>query len=98
MRRNLQREHINRLIDLSLPGEGGNEAYKPISNLARLHLRQIQERAASYLEAAAEKLDVYTRAHLSDLETQITKALEAEYIYNADDINRGIGQLPGAGN
>jgi hypothetical protein len=89
LRRNLQREHVNRLIDLSLPGAGNNEAYKPISNLSRLHLRQIQEKATKYLEEANDKLDPYTLAHLSDLETQITKALNAEYIYNANEIGRG---------
>ena len=88
LRRNLQREHINRLVDLSLPGAGNNAAYKPISNLARLQLRQIQEKAVAYLEQAGDKLDPYSKAHLSDLETQITKALDAEYIYNADKIGR----------
>jgi hypothetical protein len=88
LRRNLQREHVNRLVDMSLPGAGNNAAYKPISNLARLQLRQIQEKAAAYIEQAGEKLDPYSKAHLSDLETQITKALDAEYIYNANKIGR----------
>jgi hypothetical protein len=88
LRRNLQREHINRLVDLSLPGAGNNAAYKPISNLSRLQLRQIQEKATDYLEQAGDKLDPYSKAHLSDLDTQITKALDAEYIYNADKIGR----------
>ncbi|MDP7206487.1 MAG: zinc-dependent metalloprotease, partial [Pirellulaceae bacterium] len=88
LRRNLQREHINRLVDLSLPGAGTSSAYKPISNLARLQLRQIQEKAAAFIEQAGDKLDPYSKAHLSDLETQINKALDAEYIYNADKIGR----------
>ena len=88
LRRNLQREHVNRLVDMSLPGAGNNAAYKPISNLARLQLRQIQEKATAYIEQAGEKLDPYSKAHLSDLETQITKALDAEYIYNANKIGR----------
>ncbi|MFP6649355.1 MAG: hypothetical protein VB817_07830, partial [Pirellulaceae bacterium] len=63
-------------------------AYKPISNLSRLQLRQIQEKATDYLEKAGDKLDPYSKAHLSDLDMQITKALDAEYIYNADKIGR----------
>ena len=44
LRRNLQREHVNRLIDLSMTNNGSNESFKPISNLARVQLRALAGR------------------------------------------------------
>ena len=89
LRRNLQREHVKRLIDLSLPGAGNNEAFKPISNLSLTHLRARKVTVEAYLKKAGDKLDPYTRAHLNEIETQITKALDAQYIYNVNKIKGG---------
>ena len=86
LRRNLQREHLKRLIDLSMPGAGNNEAFKPISNLSLSHLRAAKTRIEEYLKKAGDKLDPYSRAHLSEVEQQISKALDAQYIYNANKI------------
>src|SRR5690606_12538401 len=33
LRRNLQKEHLNRLIDLAMPGAGNTAAFKPIADL-----------------------------------------------------------------
>jgi hypothetical protein len=74
IRRNLQREHIDRLIDLSLPAKGAPAAYKPIANLAAMQLRGLQGRIAAY---AALNLDPYTKAHFADAEARIKKSLEA---------------------
>lgn len=90
LRRNLQREHMERLIDLTLPNAMGAAAYKPISNLATLHLRDLNERISGVLKSpAARRLDAYTRAHLAEAEMRISKALEAQYIYNTNDIGGG---------
>ena len=43
MRRNLQRELVDRLIDLAQPGGDKSAAAKPISNLAMMHLRQLKK-------------------------------------------------------
>ena len=91
LRRNLQREHLKRLIDLSMPGAGNNEAFKPISNLALTHLRTIKTRMTAHLEKAAGKLDPYSAAHLTEAQEQITKALDAQYIYNANKIGGSRG-------
>ena len=37
------------------------------------------------------KVDPYTQAHLSEAKVRIDKALDAQYIYNTDDINAGGG-------
>ena len=85
LRRNLQREFIERLIDLSLPNAGAGEAYKPISNLAVVKLREIDRKLASIVGEKGDKvggLDSYSFAHLSEGRMRIEKALDAQYIYN----------------
>ena len=63
LRRNLQSEHIERLMDLGVQKRGG-AAMKPIANLAAMNLRELKTK----LEDSAEngKLDPYTKAHLQD--------------------------------
>jgi hypothetical protein len=89
IRRNLQREHMERLIDLSLPNNGFTAAQKPISNLAMMELRKIRNRIAKALEDTGSKADPYTIAHLTETRERIGKALDAQYIYNAKDLARG---------
>jgi hypothetical protein len=79
LRRNLQREYVDRLINLAKPSGSAVEAYKPISNLAMQQLRQLQLRMDSVLSKIA--LDQYTRAHLVDIKQQSQKVLEANYVY-----------------
>jgi hypothetical protein len=85
-RRNLQRELIDRLIDLAQPGGSTSAAAKPISNLALSQLRQLKEKIGRALKAEGAGLDSYTRAHLEDAQVRITKALDAPYIFNARDL------------
>ncbi len=82
LRRNLQREHMERLIDLTLPGNGSSAAYKAISNLCVMELRGIHSDVNKILEAGGENLDAYTKAHLYEAQQRIEKALDADYVYN----------------
>jgi hypothetical protein len=91
LRRNLQREHLERLIELTLPDAGFTAAYKPISNLAIVKLRDIKAKIAATMENKAN-MDPYSVAHLSEAQVRIEKALDAQYIYNAG--NLGGGGLP----
>lgn len=86
LRRNLQREHLTRLIDLSLPGAGSSAAYKPIANLALEEIRKIRVSAENCQKENGEKLDAYTQAHLAEIQQVIDKTLNAEIIYNANKI------------
>ena len=81
LRRNLQSEHLQRLFDLG-SARYGSAAMKPISNLAALKLTEIKEK----LEKASknEQYDAYTRAHLVDSLTRVTKWLESRYVVRAD--------------
>ncbi len=84
LRRNLQRDLTDRLIDLAQPGGDTSTASKPISNLAMMHLRQLKDKIEKALKT--EAVDAYTKAHLQDAQVRITKALDAPYIFNARDL------------
>ena len=89
-RRNLQREHLQRLIDLTMPDAGYTAAYKPIATLAAFQLNRIQDKIENAIKTPS-KLDAYSLAHLSEAKKRIEKALDADYIYNADDLGGGGG-------
>ncbi len=82
LRRNLQREHMERLIDLTMPNNGSSAAYKAISNLCMMQLTDLKSKISGSLQAGVNSLDPYTKAHLSEAEQRITKALDASYVYN----------------
>ncbi|MCC6232126.1 MAG: zinc-dependent metalloprotease [Verrucomicrobiales bacterium] len=91
LRRNLQREHVERLIDLSMPASWGQASHKPISTLALLQLRQLSERIGKTTESRKEAnaLDAYSRAHLTEAKLRIDKALDAGYVLNAGGLGGG---------
>lgn len=89
LRRNLQREHLERLIDLTLPGNGDSAAYKAISNLCVMELRELKDGIDGVL---GDSLDPYSKAHLYEASQRIEKALDAEYVYNQS--SSGSGGLP----
>ncbi|MCA9050882.1 MAG: zinc-dependent metalloprotease, partial [Planctomycetaceae bacterium] len=82
LRRNLQREHVERLIDLTLPGNGSSAASRAISMLASDNLRQIVKKIDACESACADRQDAYTAAHLNLAKSRIEKALDADYILN----------------
>lgn len=79
LRRNLQREHLERLIDLTLPGSGSTAAYKAISNLCIMELSELKDDIDAVM---ADSLDPYSKAHLYEASQRIEKALDADYVYN----------------
>ncbi|MEM8667359.1 MAG: zinc-dependent metalloprotease [Planctomycetota bacterium] len=91
LRRNLQREHMQRLLDLVLESSDSTAAYKPISNLARAELRTLSSRIAAALDRCGKKMDAYTNAHLTETKERIDRALEAGYTYSAS--SAGISPL-----
>ena len=86
-RRNLQKEHIERLIDLTLDDDSMTASQKPISNLATMHLRDIKKKIDGVLaNGGAGRIDDYTRAHLEEASIRIAKALDASYIVNMPEM------------
>jgi hypothetical protein len=76
--RNLQMEHLTRMINLATgmrwPGASG----RTIQALARQELATLQAKALLY--AKVRGIDDYSAAHLRDANERITRALEAAYI------------------
>ncbi len=93
LRRNLQREYIERLIDLAGPDTIDGAAGKPISNLALAKLREIRAKIKPILESDAKRLDDYTSGHLQEAALRIDKVLDAQYIYNTNQMGGGLGAL-----
>jgi hypothetical protein len=91
LRRNLQREHLERLIDLML-SESSNAAMKPINALAGMQLKELQRKVEGALERR-NGLDPYSLAHLGAAQTRIQKALDGQFIYNMPK-NLGGTRLP----
>lgn len=90
MRRNLQREHVSRLIDLSMDQGGFSSAGQSVKTLATQQLRDLADKVEGVMGDDA-KVDAYTRAHLNEIALRIEKALDADFIYNTDDISSGGG-------
>ncbi|MFK7882770.1 MAG: zinc-dependent metalloprotease [Phycisphaerales bacterium] len=88
LRRNLQREHLERLIDLSMASDGFSSVEMPVKTLAVAQLRSLHKKIKGASEKA-DKLDPYTSAHLGECAVRIEKALDAAYIYNTGDIGGG---------
>ncbi|HCT46636.1 MAG TPA: hypothetical protein DF699_15630, partial [Phycisphaerales bacterium] len=80
LRRNLQREHLDRLIDMTFATRGFNSSSKPVKMLASMHLRHIKDGVDKVL-GSKDSLDSYTRAHLEEISLRVGKALDANYTY-----------------
>jgi hypothetical protein len=78
LRRNLQREHVERLIDLANNKLGNNPAAKPISDLSAGQLAELRDRLTA--GAAQQNLDAYTRSHFRENAARITKLLDSRYV------------------
>ncbi len=77
LRRNLQREHLERLITLSLLTDVNSASLRAISTIARAELKRVDELAAKGVGATP---DPYTKAHLDDARVRIAKAIDAAYV------------------
>jgi len=91
LRRNLQSEHLQRMIDLSLQ-KTTSPATRSIALLARTTLENLGKSIDSCLR---EDLDVYTRSHLADAKARIVKALDASYTYNTPGAGSNVIILRG---
>jgi hypothetical protein len=91
LRRNLQSEHLARLVELSLEEDAGTPVSRTIQSLVRMQLHEILASIQSAnLNAVGtpSSMDAYTRAHLSDASMKIEKALNAQYTIGGDS---GVG-------
>ena len=91
LRRNLQREHLERLIDLTLPGNGTSAASRTISMLSASQLQTVLHRIDAAQNSSTDRHDTYTKAHLAQTSKRIEKALDADYILNPSKGGGGLG-------
>ncbi|MEH2367978.1 zinc-dependent metalloprotease [Nostoc sp.] len=77
IRRSLQREHLNILLQMML---GTTNTPEDGRTLAWYELRQLQKAIDVRLKQLSESLDVYTLAHLEASGDRITKALNAQLL------------------
>ncbi|MBL9134504.1 MAG: zinc-dependent metalloprotease [Verrucomicrobiales bacterium] len=90
LRRTLQREHVERLIDLSVPSTWGQASHRAIANLALMRLRELSTRIGTALDTYKDGIDAYSKAHLSETKLRIEKAVDAGYVLNAGGLGGGI--------
>jgi hypothetical protein len=83
LRRNLQREHLERLVSLSMPGSWRGASSRPLANLASQQLRSLAKRIDVAQKTEGVTLDPYTAAHLSEAGELIKKTLDAGIIYGS---------------
>ena len=88
-RRNLQREHLDRLIDLATnPGLSRSApAYKPITDLATSQISELKSKID--VIAAKTGLDPYSLSHLKQASARIEKALNAQMTFSEGRSNQG---------
>jgi hypothetical protein len=77
LRRNLQREYLDRMISMATGNVWGNASGKTISGLMLVELETLKGSIAEVLEA---DIDRYTHAHLVEAMHRIEQALEAGYM------------------
>lgn len=77
LQRNLQREHLDRLVDLAT-GKLTGSAAKPISDLALAQLDGLKGKLNNV--ANLPNLDPYSRAHLREASNRIVKVQESRYL------------------
>ena len=75
--RNLQREHLDRLMSLSLNSRSTSATMRTIAALSTQHLRSIQEKAQRAARNA--RTSDYVKAHLADVTARIERTLDAQY-------------------
>jgi hypothetical protein len=84
-RRNLQRSHIERLLELAGPENEFGAVSMTVATLGRMQLRRISDDIESMLDRRS-RLDAYTVAHLEDAHKVIERALDPQHIYNTHEI------------
>ena len=84
IRRNLQRQHLQYLLAI-VDSEPGALVSADLQSMVRYTLRDLNQQIGKVLEKAksadnGSKLDVGTRAHLTEAKSQIDRVLDAPYI------------------
>ena len=93
VRRNLQREYFNHLIEISMDAGGGwfGPMYpRAAKTLAWYELKRIHEELDALLSDSTDGLDRYTLSHLEESRERIKRALEASFSLNGSSGGGGF--------
>ncbi len=82
LRRNLQRSHLERMVDLAGESNGFGATSATVASLSRQQLRELDQEIGEVLSRDGDKLDPYSKAHLADAKAIIDRVLNSDYIYN----------------
>lgn len=91
LRRNLQAEYVERLINLRLMSGEDTEGGKAIGSLATFHLKNLAEKMKSLIDGKSGNIDTYSMAHLTEMKSRIDKALDASFVINGNSGAGGLG-------
>ena len=93
LRRNLQREYLERLVEMSMPDNGFGSASNPVQNLSRQRLKDLDKAIRTWRTANRENTDPYTLAHLGDINDLLMRIDNSQYIYNSNEMGGGGGTI-----
>lgn len=93
LRRNLQREYLDRLVEMSMPDNGFGSASNPVQNLSRQRLKDLDKSIRTWRAANRENTDPYTLAHLGDINDLLMRIDNSQYIYNSNEMGGGGGPI-----
>ena len=85
LRRNLQRTHIERMLEMAGPQNEYGAVSMPVATVSRHQLRMLRDDMEKVLDRRT-RLDPYTVAHLQDGLEIIDRALDPTHIYNTHEI------------
>ncbi|MEC8319896.1 MAG: zinc-dependent metalloprotease [Planctomycetota bacterium] len=91
LRRNIQRSHLERLVDLAGESNGFGASSTAVASISRHQLRELEEQIGETLSRDGNRLDPYTKAHLADAKSIIDRVLNSDYIYNQASSGGGGG-------
>jgi len=78
IRRNLQRQYLNTLLNIVLSEPGGMMS-ADVHSVVASRLGRLSEQIGKSLSAGGDKLDDFSRAHLDESKSRIDRALAAKY-------------------
>jgi hypothetical protein len=80
LRRNLQRQHILLLADLTRSSFYNSAAFQAVGDLVTEQQRRIKGKVDALLASSSNQLDSYSRAHLKEISLKLERALEAKMV------------------
>jgi hypothetical protein len=79
-RRNLQKEYVDRMVFFSSSNSGSSPTARTIETLSTQTLRELDKSISDAVKQNGKSMDAYTRAHLTDIQDRIARALDYQAV------------------